>query len=383
MRSIKKIALGIGILIIAVLISLFVLIQKRYGGGTYLENRSTDPILSESALEVVADLEYPPGNVAVSRTGRVFFTYHPDAGPPVKVLELVDGKPLPYPDASFQVSREGEPFFDTVLSLRIDSQNRLWTLDFARHGQGIPRLLAFDLSRNVVIHEYRFSAESAGFGSMLNDLQIDPAGEKIYIADTSAFANTPAIIVYDSAKRTARRLLEDHPSVQAKKYIIRVAGRDFGIPGISPVMVSLDSIALDRRGEWLYYGAMCDDTLYRIRISDLNAAISEDELAGRIEVYAKKTLSDGITTDLAGNVYISDMENFAVHRIGTDRRLQTLVTSPRIRWPDGFSFGPGGWLYVTCSSLHLVFMASSEERAANAPYQIFRFKPGSAGVPGQ
>ena len=42
-------------------------------GGAYLEDRTTDPALPASALEVVADLDYPPGNIAVSRTGRVFF----------------------------------------------------------------------------------------------------------------------------------------------------------------------------------------------------------------------------------------------------------------------------------------------------------------------
>ena len=56
-----------------------------------LEDRTTAPALPAAALEVVADLDYPPGNIAVSPTGRVFFTLHPSGDPPIKLVELVGG----------------------------------------------------------------------------------------------------------------------------------------------------------------------------------------------------------------------------------------------------------------------------------------------------
>jgi len=62
--------------------------------------------------------------------------------------------------------------------------------------------------------------------------------------------------------------------------------------------------------------------------------------------------------------------------------LRTLVRDERLRWPDGLSFGPDGWLYVTCSALDEVILRSAEEIHASAPYQIFRFRPGANGVPG-
>ena len=78
------------------------------------------------------------------------------------------------------------------------------------------------------------------------------------------------------------------------------------------------------------------------------------------------------------------MEHSAVaHASGPDRKLTTLVKDARLRWPDGFSFGPDGWLYVTCSSLQDVLFVSAAHMRAHAPYQIFRFKPGPAAVPGQ
>ena len=76
-------------------------------------------------------------------------------------------------------------------------------------------------------------------------------------------------------------------------------------------------------------------------------------------------------------------DGVAIHRIGPDRKLVTLVESPRIRWPDGMSFGPDGWLYFTCSSLQDVIFQPASHVQASAPYQIFRFRPGATSVPGQ
>src|SRR5262245_44196096 len=78
-------------------------------GGRYPEDRTAAPQLPGSALESVARLDYPPGNIAVSRTGRVFLSLHPTGGPPLKLVELVDGRPVPYPDAAAQEK------FDSVL----------------------------------------------------------------------------------------------------------------------------------------------------------------------------------------------------------------------------------------------------------------------------
>jgi sugar lactone lactonase YvrE len=361
------------------------LLRYFFGGGRRLEDRTADPVLPRSALELVADLPLPPGNLAVSKTGRVFFTFHPEASPEVKVAELLNGKPVPYPDDAFQHEAEGTPHFQTPLSMRIDSRGRLWVLDYGHYGFGTPRLLAFDLDTNRLADSYEFPAEAAGRLSMLNDFQVDPKGERIYIAESSIFGQRPALVVYDVVKRTSRRLLERHPSVTAKPYLMNAAGeRDMVFFGLVTLQIGVDSIALDREGEWLYYAPVSDESMYRIRAADLDdASLSGDGLAAKVEVYGPKTLSDGLSTDLAGNVYLSDMEHSAILTLGPDRKLTTLVKDARLRWPDGFSFGPDGWLYVSASSLHHVILMDAEHVRAHAPYQIFRFQPGPLGVPGQ
>lgn len=354
------------------------------GGGRVLEDRSTAPAMSFGVVEKVADLDYPPGNIAVSAAGRVFFTLHPDGRPPRQVVELADGKPVPFPDEEFQHQSDRVPYFQSILAVRIDRQNRLWVLDFARFGRGTPRILAFDIDTRRLVHQYDFPSSVAGLTSMLNDFQVDAEGRYVFIAETSPVLQRPAIIVYDSAGRTSRRVLEGHASVQAEKLITKVGDRRMMLPGgLLPLRIAVDSIALSRDGAWLYYGAVSGSRLYRARAADLvDATLSPPALAARVETFADKPQTDGLTTDDEGNVYLSDMEHSAIHRLSPDGKLTTLLSDQRLRWPDGFSFGPGGYLYVTCSALQDVLFRSDEDVRRHAPYQIWRLRPGPAATPG-
>ncbi len=372
--------------LVAVLAVLALVVRSQLGGGARLEDRTSAPELPESALEKVVDLELPPGNIAVSADGRVFFTYHPDASPPVKVVELVGGKPTPYPDAAFQGPRADDgslPYFQSPLALRIDRQGRLWVLDHASFARGQPRLLAFDLATNELVHRYDFPSEVAPLLSMLNDFQVDPAGERIYIAEASPILRRPALIVYDVTRKTSRRVLHEHPSVEAEPYVLQAPGRDMVLFGVYDLRVPVDSIALDVRGEYLYYGPLSGGTMYRIATRDLaDESLSDEELGRRVEAYGPKPISDGLTMDREDNLYISDPEHSAVLVLTPERKLRTLIKDPRLRWPDGFSFGPDGWLYVTASALQDVLFQSAAHVREHAPYQIFRFRPGPEGVPG-
>ncbi|MFT6030551.1 MAG: hypothetical protein ACI8O8_002296, partial [Oleiphilaceae bacterium] len=88
--------------IVAILFSLVLFIglsasvlDAIYGGGESFPDLTQMPIMDSDTLEVVVDLDYPPGNISVSNEGRIFFTFHPEAKPPVNIAELVDGKVVP------------------------------------------------------------------------------------------------------------------------------------------------------------------------------------------------------------------------------------------------------------------------------------------------
>ncbi len=359
-------------------------VRLRYGGGEPFPDRSGEPRLPGSAIEVVAELAVPPGNIAVSTTGRVFFTFHPSAAPDIKLAELVHWRAVPYPDASFQRERDDGPWLDTPLGVRIDQQGRLWVLDNADHGRGDVKLLAFDVSTGELVREHHFSSDTAPLGSHLNDLAVHPDGERIYVADASILRLSPALIVYDVHQSRARRVLEGHSSVMAEPYTMTVDGEPIEVAGgLFSLRPGVDSIALDRRGEWLYFAAVTATKLYRLRTEDLDdATLSDDELGKRVEVVGEKTVSDGITTDHTGTIYLTDPEHNAVMTMQAEGKLTTLLQDPRLRWPDGFSFGPDGWLYVTCSALQHVLMKSAEHTEAQGPYHILRFKPGGTAPAG-
>ncbi len=377
----KKVFYIILIIFMVLLIGLLSTIRIRYGGGRQFEDRSSSPILPNTALKIVAALDEPPGNIAVSATGRIFITIHPLSRPEEnKVVELVDGTPVPYPDIDSQ-----QNLFQAVLGLAIDRQNRLWLLDDGIQGIKQPRLLAFDLQTDQLVKRYDFPPEIAGFGSFLNDLQIDPPGHKIYIADTSTLAKKPAIIIYDTKQNSARRVLGNHPSVVEQDWIINARGRKMMLWwGLFVVKPAVDSIALDRNGQWLYYGPMAHESMFRVRTKDLNdRSLTSQELGNKVEKFGPKPLSDGLSMDLKNNIYITDVEHGAILKLGPDKNLKTLIRDPRLRWPDGLSFGPDNWLYISDSALQDVMFKSKKYIRSKAPYYIFKFKPGPRGIAGQ
>jgi sugar lactone lactonase YvrE len=351
----------------------------RYGGGRPYPDLSTPPLLSEDGLEEVVSYRQPIGNVAVNAQGRVFFTVHPEARPQGnKLLEYVNGASVPYPDGASQ-----QRLFDTVLGIAVDRRNRLWTIDHGNHGMRTARLLAFDLETDELIHDERFDKDIAPVGSFLQDLQVSVDGRTVVIADASFWRKQPAIIVYDIESATARRVLESHASVSAEDFVIKNQNQTMSFAGgIVSLRGGIDGIALG--DDWLYYGAISGSGLYRVRLRDIvDLSTPNSQIAARVERYVTKPLSDGLSLDSDGNVYITDVEHNSIFLVDKDRELRTLIRSGKIRWPDALSFGPDGWLYVADSALSDVVLQSHEYIKSRGPYKIFRFQPGAKGTPGQ
>lgn len=375
-RLFLRLAIGLVLLATALALVLF----GRYGGGEPYPDLSGDPLLDESALEIVVVSPEPIGNLAVSEGGRIFYTIHPESRPTgAKLLEWVDGSPSAYP------SEEAQALFQTPLGIVIDRQNRLWSIDHGNHGTGTPRLLAFDLETGAVVHDHALDSSVAQLGSFLQDLQVDSTGKHVFIADVSFWRNNPALVVYDVEAQRARRVLEGDESVSAQDWLIRNPTKDmkfFG--GLVVLKPGVDGIAIDRDDQWVYYGAVAHDTMFRVKVVDLlDASLRAGALAARIEPVGQKPLSDGLSTDNEGNLLITDVEHGAVMRMSPAGELETLVSSPRIRWADALSYGPDGWLYLADSAIPDQMLRSKAHMREAAPYYIFRFKPGIDGIPGQ
>jgi sugar lactone lactonase YvrE len=387
LRIFGRIVLFVLAVALVAIIALAVYVKVTRGSGDRYPDVSTPPLYGADALEIVAELPLPPGNVAVSAEGRIFFNYHylgvdgDENG--YSVFELVDGEPIPYPGASFQ------PTYQSTLGMLIDRRNRLWVIDPAAIDRSRnTRLFAFDLATDTLAFDYTFETDDADFAQ---DVQVTSDGRYVIAASTGLFGFIPAnLIVLDTQTGIVRTLLEGHESVGTQPWRIHTQEGE-GVSvffGLIDWQAGVDGIALTKDDEWLYYGSINHDTLYRIRTRFLlDPTLSDQSLASRVEAVGTKPLSDGFSMDLDGNVYITDIENGGVARMTPEGQLTTLVADARVRWADGISFGPDSMIYLADSAIPAYLTQTGdplpiEEHRALAPYYIFRFRNDTPGVPG-
>lgn len=362
-------------------LGLAIAVRVRYGGGDSYQDLSTPPLLDDTQLERVLQYPEPIGNVAVASDGRIFFTVHPESRPQGnKLLEWVAGAAVPYPSGSAQPR-----LFNTVLGITIDQQQRLWSIDHGRQGFAEPRLLAFDLRTGDLVHDYKFTKEIAPLGSFLQDIRVSPDGRNVIISDGSILRKNPALIVYDVPTKSARRILEAHGSVVAENFLVQNSIKDLSFfGGLFTLKGGVSGIAIDSENEWLYFAAINNSGLYRIRMEQVvDSSLLKNELETMVERYSDKPLSDGLSIDPGGNIYVTDVEHNAISIVSNDRQPITLLRSSNIRWPSAISFGPGGYLYVADSAFPELVLETREHIKMRGPFSIFRFKTGRAGTPGQ
>ena len=152
--------------------------------------------------------------------------------------------------------------------------------------------------------------------------------------------------------------------------------------GIATLKGGIEGIVLGPR--WLYFAALTGSGLYRIEIEDLlDTSLTDEQLADKAQRIARKPLSSGLTMDVNGNVYVADVEHNAIFIVGSDRKARTLLRSTKLRWPEAVTFGPDGWLYVADSAMSELLLQPREYIQAQAPFKIYRFRPGYEGVPGR
>lgn len=339
-------------------------------------------------LEVVAELPINPGNLAVTEDGRVFATVHQFRRSDAQLIEVLgrDGY-RPWPDTAWNgVFGSGPAVLNSVLGIAIDRKERLWVLD---NGLGEPpqppKLLAFDVDGGEPVFRHDFPAESGPVGSFLNDLAVDDERGFVYIADVGG-AHAPALVTVDLAAGTSRRFTAS-PALAAEDVDLIVEGRVIQLPAPDgtpgPARIAVNPITLSADGETLYFGAMNGETWYQLPARLLREGAPDAEVAAAISKAGPKPVSDGASTDTEGNHYFTDLGNNAIRVVRPDGRVETLVSDPRLSWPDALSFGEPGWLYVAVNRLHLTPALNGGEEGAAPPFPILRVYTGTRGIAGR
>ncbi len=338
-------------------------------------------------LELIASLDQAPGNITVTPDQRIIISLHQFFAPDWRVAEWASARLQAFPSAVIASGGDADVKLHSVLGIQSDSNGIVWMLDNGRRGGAIPKLVGWD-SRNNKLHKLIFLPEPiTRADSFVNDLAIDEARNHIYIADPAG-GDDAALIVVHYRSGYARRVLQGHASVIPEDMDLVIDDEALEIrqadgSTVRP-RIGVNPIALDAKGEWLYYGPMHGSSLYRVRVEDLlDESHAGEALAGKVERYGRKPVCDGISIDRDDNIYVTDIANNAIGVIDRSREYRIYIRDQRLSWPDALSFGPDGRLYTVSNQLHRSALLHGGEQTATPPFYIFAFQALAAGISGR
>ncbi|MDB5919279.1 MAG: hypothetical protein JWR40_3513 [Massilia sp.] len=384
---------GIGVLVLAAGASLAV------NGVVMAQTANGLGFAHEPTLEKVADFAHQVTGVTVSERGRTFVNFPRwTEDSPISVAELMaDGSLRPYPNAEWNGWRntrkdEVSPgdHWVCVQSVVADRRGNLWVIDPAAPAQGVivpggPKLVRIDLATNAVAQVIAFDERVALQGSYLNDIRFSRDGRFAFITDSGVRG---AIVVVDLQAGTARRVLDGHPSTQPEKgVVVKADGKPLRRPDGRGVEFAADGIAISKDGQYLYWQAIKGVTLYRIPTRVLtDAGLSAAEVTAAVQPWGRNGVADGLLIARGTErMYVTAPEEDAVKvrdlAEGPGATPRLLVQDKRLRWPDTFSEGPDGTMYVTTSRIQDSAFFKPDAPPA-LPTQLWRIRRGHGG-PGQ
>lgn len=315
-----------------------------------------------ASIARVAGFDHQVTGVAVSETGRIFVNFprwSEDA--PVSLAELMpDGSLKPYPDKAWNAYRNAAPLspadhFVCVQAETADGHGALWVVDPAAPNteavvSGGPKLVKIDLATDKVARVFPMDGSVAPQGSYLNDVRLSPDRKTAFLTDSGAQG---ALVVVDLDSGKGRRVLDGDVSTQVDKSVkVTVGGRPLQQPDGRGVQFAADSISLDPQGAFLYWQPLTGKTLYRAPTAALtDASLSPAAMAAKVEVVSASMPNDGLWQDSTGRLFFTAVGDSAIQYQDGGGPRSTLVTDPRLRWPDTFGQGPDGALYVTNSDI--------------------------------
>lgn len=340
------------------------------------------PAAAQDRLESVFSSDLVINGVTVAREGRLFLPAQPQkpgAGP--EVVEVRDGKSLPYPDArwnGWKPGMDGADRFVGVNAIRIGPDGFLWAVDRGGPGIGEPlaphgvKLVKIDLATNRVARVYDLAALTAPW-SFVDDVRFN--GAHAYLTD----AGKPGLIVLDLATGNGRRVLEGHPSTVAQTPL-RAEGKVLRDAKGDPVNIHADQLEVSPDGRWFYYQPS-SGRMARIETRYLDdSSLSEADLARHVERFADTPSTGGTAIALDGTIYLSDTDRSRILTISPEGRIATLITDPRLVWVDAMWIDDKGNLLMPAAQLNRTAGLNAGTDAVKPPITLYRLAIGAKGV---
>ena len=207
-------------------------------------------------------------------------------------------------------------------------------------------------------------------GSYLNDVRFSPDGRFAYMTDSGVKGS---LVVANLQDGTSWRVLDGDKSTQPDpEVVVHVDGHELRRPDGRQPQFAADGIALSADGKTLYWQALTGKTLYSIDTSVLQSKDAQDA-ASHVKTVATTHVADGLWMDAANRLYVSNPEHDSVLSGPADGPYKALVSDKQLRWPDTFTQGPDGLLYITSS--HIQDSPWFKPDAKTTPSEIWEINP--------
>ena len=334
-----------------------------------------------------------PTGVTVSQQGRIFVNF-PKWGDNVEysVAEIRNGEVVPYPSAEFNRDEPDAPVASlvSVQSVVVDPIDRLWILDtgspmFQPTQYGGPKLVCIDLATDRVIKTILFPQDVALPTTYLNDIRFDlrRGSEGMAFITDSANGGANGIIVVDLGSGESWRKLHDHPSTKAESlhnFLPIVEGKPLmerqADGSTKPMTMGADGIAISADGSRLYYCPLMSRKLYSVSIDCLCDRTMDDRAVAQsvVDEGDKGGGADGLESDAAGYVYVTNYEHQAILRRSPQGSWETVVHNSRLMWTDTMSIASDGYLYIIANQLHRQPKYQLGRDLRIKPYTLFRIR---------
>ena len=346
--------------------------------------------------ELYASLDQAVGNIAYTKTGQLVFSHHPFFKPEIRVATYNEKtkKVIPFPNKEWNIPKiNSDLYLDDVLGIRNDKDGIVWMLDMGTRSNITPKLVGWNTKTNQLERIYYIPAPTTLNTSQPNDFVIDSKHHVFVIADEDIArggdGSQAALVIVDMKTGKTRRVLQGRESTRADINMPIVI--DDSVLGVtangikSPIFVGADGITLDNNNEWLYYAPLCGNKLYRLKMTDLlNEKLTDDELDRKVEVYSEKRNNGGLSIDIKGNIYLTNIESQSIGFIDAKTKEYSVFSqNKQMLWPDGISYNKDGYMYVSAAQVHLGTVFNNAENKTSAPFYIFRFKPVAEGIFGR
>lgn len=325
-------------------------------------------------LEVVAEFgEYQPIGVGVSSDNRVFVSFPRRVPYRFGLTEIVDRKPVAYPDPDWnrQEGDEASSFLN-VQDLYVDTRDQLWVLDSRPGGSaGKFKLLQIDLKTDKVVRVYRFE-DLVKERSALNDVRVDTERQLAYLSDPGQ----AAIVVLDLKTGRSRVVLENRPQTLAVPgFKLSYDGKVMADRSGNGFKSNVNGIALTKDNKYLYFRPINGLHLYRIETKYLaGTQLTDDQLGERVQDMGETCVSHGMEADKAGNIYMTSSTDYSIKYLTPEGKLLTLVQDSRLIWPDSLGIGSDGYLYFSCAQMNRLPQWNGGSNKTSFPYRVYRVK---------